>query len=509
MVWDPKYCFDTSKYGSFDWEILMQISLEHSIFPLIYSKVNMCLPNHLQMKYKICWTLHKRKIKDAMKQAFMIQKTIEESGCRSSIVKGFILSYLIYEDVNLRQFCDIDFIVHKDDMLVVCNIMEHLGYKDGFINCISSIDIPAHKSYKDSYYLSDKEKTFISESGFLVEIKTGKYSYASIEASNAMTNRFSLVIDECSFSCVNIKEMFMHIIENMFFNFYADPGILSDYKIRDILDFYSFILKYQDIFTVDYLKTIENRDHLNHLALSIDILKKYFDAEAISKIPSILLNIEPKRENVFEFIIGWESNFFDRFCRAERIAEYERLVIKREIEISKQFKSKPVSVTNSTLIHMGSINTPISVWTEPTIFYILEREIYFGFEYDKNNIYASLKIPIEFPDMDILYEFCCDELYGEVYKQCVCIELINNKMRRLSSEIGGTKSFMSDFDNYSIVTISIPRHGSIKHVNECVSDYFLFFRLMYSGTEEFIGRRGSCGIDDNDKVYKFSIAEEG
>lgn len=498
-ICNPDYLFDLSEYKAVDWKVLFEIACKQRIFPIIFQKIKNYLPQDQRTTYMTYWMSHQYRVKCHINEAIRVTNILNDNAFRFVMVKGFLLSHLLYKNVFLRQIGDIDFILHKDDMILACRKMEENGYVDELVDCITNSDFSIPDSEIDLHYLSGKEKAFIGESGILVEIKKDKYKFSDIEASTAMSHRIDIDINDSKFYCFDIKDMFIHIVENMCYNFFTVPGVIADYIIRDIVDFYKLIIEYKDIFTLDYLSLIEKRNHMNHLVLSMDILKDYFDDEALSKIPNSLLTLKSDPEELNEFTSGWKSTFLSRlFNRNHRITEMRLRELQRAVKQSKSFKTKSVNVTKHPYdVRKGLVETPFTIWMSPIIDSITEEKVRFGFGYGNDRTHLSLEIPINYPDIFIGYSLIyVSSKQGELCKHDTDFEFVNKNVSKLYSSKNCVENFVNEVNKKHILTISIPHDEAERDIR----DYYIRFDVMFRGTNEYIGRLGGY-----QEVYKFSV----
>lgn len=92
------------------------------------------------------------------------------------MVKGFVLSQYLYENPNIRDFSDIDFLVHEDDIITACTIVEELGGQERLITHLENNDVHLSQDLKEYLFFSNKEKKFDLK-GRLVEIKKSSPYY--------------------------------------------------------------------------------------------------------------------------------------------------------------------------------------------------------------------------------------------------------------------------------------------------------------------------------------------
>jgi hypothetical protein len=124
-----------------DWELFIQLSLHHRVYPMLYSKLlsNVCsvIPKEivetLAIKYRnnTFNMLHLSGIMDQLSRLFM------ENDVPSLFLKGPILAQNLYGDISLRTCSDLDILVPLDDLEKANKLLLNLGYvKDEYIKTL-------------------------------------------------------------------------------------------------------------------------------------------------------------------------------------------------------------------------------------------------------------------------------------------------------------------------------------------------------------------------------------
>ena len=505
-IWDSSYTLNDSDCTNIDWMSVLRISIEQGIFPVIYHSIEHYIPKKYKLAYVAQKMRHQSRSKIALNECYEVSKMFTDKNIRHVMVKGFALSHLIYEKYLMRQFGDIDFLVNEDDIVSACYEMESAGYFENLINDISNSGLVVEDYHKKAWYLGnisdigDSEKTF-SGKNTMVELKKEKSYYGVSEVAAAISNSIDIVICGYKFKSLSIEDSFIFSIENMFHNFYSVAGICTDYALREIVDFYKFILKHENIFTFDYIETIERSNHKNHLALCIDILRKYFNSKAFSKIPNILSELVSTPENIFEFNVGWQSSFTDRLFNKElRISEFNWHLLQR----CKVFKEIPNDLTKPPWnISEGMVDTPIEIWMDSFSIDILREKVKFGLGYDVSNFCLSLKIPLKYPNVSIVYNIPhVGDVVGGICNTDICFDIINKEIFNLDSNSRGIQWYKNIVGNYLVVSILIPKNGNLPKFNSKNSDYHVNIIIRYQNGRSLISRLG--GYND---AYKFLIPD--
>jgi hypothetical protein len=124
-----------------DWELFIQLSLHHRVYPMLYSKLssNGCsivskeIIQTLAIKYRnnTFNMLHLSGVMDQLSRLFV------ENDIRSLFLKGPILAHELYGDISLRTCSDLDILVPLDDLEKANELLLYLGYvKDEYIKTL-------------------------------------------------------------------------------------------------------------------------------------------------------------------------------------------------------------------------------------------------------------------------------------------------------------------------------------------------------------------------------------
>jgi len=492
------YEFDISKYPQIDWDNLYTLALEQSIFPFIYEKIKDSLPQKYRFTYSKAWLVHKVNADKKFNQAVNIKRMFDKSNIKYVFVKGFLISYLLYDDITSRQYGDIDFIISEDNIIEACNIMKSLGYKDVFTSIIRNSDIDISEFDESVFFLNGDEKAFVSHTKAMVELKKSILSYEVNSIQNALSLRETLIIKNEMLYSFSIKDLIVFAIKNMYSNFYSLHGINNDYCIRDILDFYVLVIKHQNIFTPTYIRYLEENGHKNHLSLCIDILREYFDKSAFDILPDILKNIKSKPDSDLKFPLAWINSIYTRlFNKDLRIQEIDWMLYNKSINESDakitghyNVQSEPYNVSR------GHLDAPIILWMDPLVLNIFSSSVLsFGLGYDDKQLYLSVKIPNIYPDMDISFKLpkpnvsCDDDLY-----HIITFSVVQDDVCSLKSTLQDCKSIINLFSNHKMATISLPRHDEISHsITEKSNGYYVSVAARFAGNDICLGTWGAYG----------------
>lgn len=116
-----------------DWEYLIQIALEHRIMPLLYHNLNTICPDAVP-------SFALNKLQDYFNnntghnlfltgELLKLLDLFENHGIPVLPFKGPVLADFVYKNIALRQFVDLDILVHKQDVHKAKNLLLRHGYQ--------------------------------------------------------------------------------------------------------------------------------------------------------------------------------------------------------------------------------------------------------------------------------------------------------------------------------------------------------------------------------------------
>lgn len=481
------YTFEVSKYNNIDWNILMNISIGHKVFPHIFNKVKSFLPQQEKEIYYKYFSRHKKHIDKIIEQASQIACEFDQKSYKYVIVKGFILSNIIYGDSYMRQFSDIDILMHEDDLLNACLSMENLGYKDTMLFLLQeTLNIRDFDKYL--YYLSEPEKEFMYKGRTTVEIKRSTHGFNSKATLRVVNKRNKLKINDSEFFSLEVSDLFFVFLENTFSNFYTDWGIKHNFYIRDIVDFYCFLVKYKSVFSREYCLELIESEHYEHLFMIMDIIKSFFDIGSLDLLPQSLLNLEKKID--VSCHIKWESDFLERLFNVKsRHNEYNWYMYNKGLNrnnvepfLLNDLNKYPYDYKK------GLVETNYPIWTNPGILNITSIPILFNADYDKDNLFFSLKIYKYYPNL--IFDFIIlksNVIKGDLLAYKITLDFIGKEITCITSEIDNVVAFNNAHGDFNILTLKIPRINQIMFLKG-TKDYFMHFSVKFVDKEKHISR---------------------
>lgn len=143
-----------------DWERLLKMSQRHGVLPLLYRKLDATCPEAVPAEF--LFRLREHFLMNATRNHLLTEelcrvlRLMEQEGIPSIPYKGPLLASAVYGDLSLRQFSDLDVMVHPQDMPRVSKILCAEGYRQQWQLT------PAQES---AYLKSDCERLFTLDQG--------------------------------------------------------------------------------------------------------------------------------------------------------------------------------------------------------------------------------------------------------------------------------------------------------------------------------------------------------
>jgi Uncharacterised nucleotidyltransferase len=117
--------------GPLDWRRLLELAGHHGVIPHLYHclAASNVVPQEtlhlLQQRYEA----NARQTLWLTRELLRILECLEDSGIRALPYKGPILAEILYGNVSLRQFSDLDLLIHEADLAKVKTALLELGYQ--------------------------------------------------------------------------------------------------------------------------------------------------------------------------------------------------------------------------------------------------------------------------------------------------------------------------------------------------------------------------------------------
>lgn len=470
-------------FDNIDWEYLMQIINEQKIFLSVYGKIKDFMPNSIYKKYSSEYTAKIDKIDQYIHEAQIICNKFDFKNC---IVKGFILSQILYRNPYSRDFSDIDFFLLKDDIVNASYKLEELSYKEE-----SLLELEEYMTVsdlaKELFYHIDFEKQF-KKANIHTEIKSfASNEYSQNDVEIALENIQDIEINNIAFKTLDVKETFIYLFTNAYTNFMSGWGIVNDYQIRDLIDLKQFINKYNYIFDDNLLEYIEERGKSNMLSEVMQLLKEFYQIDFNFKgVCKKIFNVKSNEllNEVFATIPLYERIF----NKTERVKIYNNYVTNNSIRNNNVSSTQATNISNFKHYNYknGEVKASTPIWpNNPTVIESLGGIILSGIDYDNNYIYINIKIPSNYPSLCSRIALK-SKLYDENF---IIYDASYNKINVTEHNIPEYKIYFNIKDYYKVITIKIKRQSDFEFEENNKVYYYLCYDMCIGNEYKPMGQK--------------------
>jgi hypothetical protein len=114
-----------------DWDLAVRIATWHAVAPIMYRVLSVCPES---VPPAIFANLRQRFRANTMRNTYLARELVRitnglrEKGVRAIALKGPVLAQVAYGDLGLRQFIDLDILVHPSDLGVTRDVLAATGY---------------------------------------------------------------------------------------------------------------------------------------------------------------------------------------------------------------------------------------------------------------------------------------------------------------------------------------------------------------------------------------------
>jgi Uncharacterised nucleotidyltransferase len=119
-----------------DWTRFVDDSLRHGVAGLVFENLGSIAPDKVP---HTSWQVLERSAKENVARSLLmvaellrILKRLRQAGITALPYKGPLLAVRAYNNLSLREFCDLDLLVPQKDVADICDRMAELGYKPSY-----------------------------------------------------------------------------------------------------------------------------------------------------------------------------------------------------------------------------------------------------------------------------------------------------------------------------------------------------------------------------------------
>ncbi|MFX0202085.1 MAG: nucleotidyltransferase family protein, partial [Candidatus Hodarchaeota archaeon] len=118
--------------NNMDWDYLLRLADRHGLMPLLFHRLNsICpeaVPGSILSRLKNHFNANLGYNRFLTGELLKLLSLFENHGILAVPFKGPVLASSVYGDLSLREFSDLDILIHKGDFMNVKNLLLSEGY---------------------------------------------------------------------------------------------------------------------------------------------------------------------------------------------------------------------------------------------------------------------------------------------------------------------------------------------------------------------------------------------
>jgi len=116
---------------NFGWDLAVRIATWHAVAPIMYRVLSVCpesVPPAILADLRQRFRVNTMRNTYLARELVRITNGLSEKGVRAMALKGPVLAQAAYGDLGLRQFVDLDILVHPSDLGMTREVLASSGY---------------------------------------------------------------------------------------------------------------------------------------------------------------------------------------------------------------------------------------------------------------------------------------------------------------------------------------------------------------------------------------------
>jgi len=193
-----------------DWDYLTKTIIDRGIAPLLFKKLpslknSSLIPDAVQAKLQQTYYITISRGALLLDYFQHIAKVFSNQGIPVIALKGVYLSENLYHDIGLRQFSDIDLLVHEEDGERCLDILRNLGYQAASTSKLSEFVT----SQLDIVHYTPMVLNGVSiEIHIKLHRKEEKYNLLT---SEVWKNALAVTVNKCDVLALEINDLLIHL----------------------------------------------------------------------------------------------------------------------------------------------------------------------------------------------------------------------------------------------------------------------------------------------------------
>ncbi len=146
-----------------DWEGITQTALRHCVFPLLYDALNKVapemIPEAVRERLRVLFNRNARRNFALTGELFRILDLLQAHGVPACPYRGPVLAASAYGDTSMRQFDDLDLLLHQRDVLRARDVLLKAGFRT---------DLDLNPAQQTAYFRAQSELKLLNEEGAVI-----------------------------------------------------------------------------------------------------------------------------------------------------------------------------------------------------------------------------------------------------------------------------------------------------------------------------------------------------
>ncbi len=407
------------------WDKLLKEAHKQKMLNSVYTLFKGSLPENDSIELQKKAEEHPRYCDALFNDLKEIIKLAEKENIRAMVVKGPLLSFMLYGDIYSRFYYDIDILVGESDFYRLSNMLVEYGYhQPRGVGTNKETDKPTSKlvlKYNANFYefpLLKKCDEFKYFEHLAIEIKRATSAIPLKYIPAFLSNTQEITINDIPIITSDIDHSFLHLCANTYNDTESHKGIYKKMNFRNYVDLFVFINKYLGEIRFDRIRELSDAYEITH--------KVYYCLNNINVIfpksisDNIVQTFNPSNisylfeGNVDGSLIDLNLNIIERvFKRELRISNYMNICREKRWTEKNPYYKKPLNAcpVNESNKKIMNINNCEKIF--------LEKQNYnlsYGMVHDTHCLYLHIVLNNNFfSDMDNLR--ICFTLYGNNFPE--------------------------------------------------------------------------------------------
>ena len=193
-----------------DWDYLTKTIIDRGIAPLLFKKLpffknKSLIPEAVQAKLQQTYFITISRGTLLLNYFQHIAKAFSNQGIAVIALKGVYLSENLYHDIGLRQFSDIDLLVHEEDGERCLDILRNLGYR-----AVSALKLSEFVS--SQFDIVHYTPMVLNGVSIEIHIKLHrKGEMYNVLTSELWKNAMAVTVNKCNVLALEINDLLIHL----------------------------------------------------------------------------------------------------------------------------------------------------------------------------------------------------------------------------------------------------------------------------------------------------------